>query len=114
MRYGSHQRYPYWAKRAAAHSVSCHGGIFLCPIWRKPEDKVTDMGYPGDQGQYGGWGSEQPPPSQYAPGQGTTVAFTCVALAFLGLFLLGWRTAATAWSRRGRAAADRPPAPRRG
>ena len=30
------------------------------------------MGYPGDQGQYGGWGSEQPPPSQYAPGQGTT------------------------------------------
>jgi hypothetical protein len=72
MRYGSHHRYPYWAKRAAAHSVSCHGGIFLRPIWRKPEDKVTDMGYPGDQGHYGGWGSEQPPPSPYAPGQGTT------------------------------------------
>jgi FtsH-binding integral membrane protein len=38
-------------------------------------------------------------------GQGTTLAFTSVALAFLGLFLLGWRTAATAWSRHGRSAA---------
>jgi hypothetical protein len=27
-------------------------------------------------------------------GQGTAFAFTCVALAFLGLFLLGWRAAA--------------------
>jgi hypothetical protein len=38
-------------------------------------------------------------------GQGTTLAFTSVALAFLGLFLLGWRIAATAWSRHGRSAA---------
>jgi Protein of unknown function (DUF3054) len=30
-------------------------------------------------------------------GQGTTLAFTCVALAFLGLFLFGWRIAATRW-----------------
>lgn len=27
-------------------------------------------------------------------GQGTAVAFICVALAFLGLFMLGWRLAA--------------------
>jgi FtsH-binding integral membrane protein len=41
-------------------------------------------------------------------GQGTTLAFICVALAFLGLFLLGWRATAAAWSssRPGRAAAD--------
>jgi Protein of unknown function (DUF3054) len=30
-----------------------------------------------------------------ASGQGTVFAFICVALAFLGLFLLGWRLAAT-------------------
>jgi FtsH-binding integral membrane protein len=49
-------------------------------------------------------------------GQGTTLAFISVALAFLGLFLLGWRTAATAWSRHGRSAADpgAPAAPHRG
>ncbi len=40
-------------------------------------------------------------------GQGTAPAFIGVALAFLGLFLLGWRAAATAWSRYGRAVADR-------
>jgi Protein of unknown function (DUF3054) len=34
-----------------------------------------------------------------AAGQGTAPAFIGVALAFLGLFLLGWRAAATAWSR---------------
>jgi hypothetical protein len=43
-------------------------------------------------------------------GQGTVPAFIGVALAFLGLFLLGWRAAAAAWSRRGPAA--RPAAPR--
>jgi Protein of unknown function (DUF3054) len=32
-------------------------------------------------------------------GQGTAFAFICVALAFLGLFLLGWRLAATKLSR---------------
>ena len=34
-----------------------------------------------------------------AAGQGTVPAFIAVALAFLGLFLLGWRAAVTAWSR---------------
>jgi hypothetical protein len=33
-------------------------------------------------------------------GQGTAVAFVLVALAFLGLFLLGWRAAARILSRR--------------
>jgi hypothetical protein len=32
-------------------------------------------------------------------GQGTAPAFIAVALAFLALFLLGWRAAVTAWSR---------------
>jgi hypothetical protein len=32
-------------------------------------------------------------------GQGTAVAFICVALAFLGLFLLGWRLADLSWAR---------------
>jgi FtsH-binding integral membrane protein len=37
-------------------------------------------------------------------GQGTAMAFIVVALAFLGLFLLGWRAlAAAAGARRGRA-----------
>jgi hypothetical protein len=37
-------------------------------------------------------------------GQGTAVAFIAVALAFLGLFLLGWRiVAAVVWARRDRA-----------
>jgi hypothetical protein len=31
-----------------------------------------------------------------ASGQGTTFTFTLVALAFLGLFMLGWRVAARA------------------
>jgi Protein of unknown function (DUF3054) len=34
-----------------------------------------------------------------ASGQGTTVTFTLVALAFLGLFILGWRVAAAAGRR---------------
>jgi Protein of unknown function (DUF3054) len=33
-------------------------------------------------------------------GQGTAAAFMLVALAFLGLFLLGWRVAARVVSRR--------------
>ncbi len=33
-----------------------------------------------------------------AAGQGTAVAFVAVALAFLGLFLLGWRCAALVFS----------------
>jgi Protein of unknown function (DUF3054) len=32
-------------------------------------------------------------------GQGTAPAFIGVALAFLGLFLLGWRVAAISWAR---------------
>jgi FtsH-binding integral membrane protein len=36
-------------------------------------------------------------------GQGTAVAFIVVALAFLGLFLLGWRALAAAGARRGHA-----------
>jgi hypothetical protein len=36
-----------------------------------------------------------------AAGQGTAVAFVLVALAFLGLFLLGWRVVARVLSRRG-------------
>lgn len=32
-----------------------------------------------------------------AAGQGTALAFIGVALAFLGLFLLGWRAATAAW-----------------
>jgi hypothetical protein len=32
-------------------------------------------------------------------GQGTAPAFVGVALAFLGLFLVGWRAAAAAWAR---------------
>ena len=32
-------------------------------------------------------------------GQGTAVAFIGVALAFLGLFLLGWRAADLSWAR---------------
>jgi Protein of unknown function (DUF3054) len=32
-------------------------------------------------------------------GQGTALAFIAVALAFLALFLLGWRAVVTAWSR---------------
>ena len=36
-------------------------------------------------------------------GQGTAVAFIGVALAFLGLFLLGWRAVAAVAFRRGRA-----------
>jgi peptidoglycan/LPS O-acetylase OafA/YrhL len=32
-------------------------------------------------------------------GQGTALAFISVALAFLALFLLGWRAATAAWSR---------------
>lgn len=32
-------------------------------------------------------------------GQGTAPAFIVVALAFLGLFLLGWRIVAAAWRR---------------
>jgi hypothetical protein len=32
-------------------------------------------------------------------GQGTALAFIAVALAFLALFLLGWRAATAAWSR---------------
>jgi Protein of unknown function (DUF3054) len=35
-----------------------------------------------------------------AAGQGTAVAFVLVALAFLGLFLLGWRVAAGVLPRR--------------
>jgi Protein of unknown function (DUF3054) len=31
-------------------------------------------------------------------GQGTALAFIAVALAFLALFLLGWRAVVTAWS----------------
>jgi len=43
-------------------------------------------------------------------GQGTAAAFIVVALAFLGLFLLGWRLAARAISaRRGRPASTQPP-----
>jgi Protein of unknown function (DUF3054) len=34
-------------------------------------------------------------------GQGTAPAFVGVALAFLGLFLLGWRAVAAAWARLG-------------
>ncbi len=34
-------------------------------------------------------------------GQGTAVAFIAVALAFLGLFLLGWRLLVAAWKRIG-------------
>jgi hypothetical protein len=37
-----------------------------------------------------------------AAGQGTAVAFVLVALAFLGLFLLGWRVVSRVLSRRGR------------
>jgi hypothetical protein len=40
-----------------------------------------------------------------AAGQGTAPAFIGVALAFLGLFLLGWRAMALAWSLRRRSAA---------
>jgi hypothetical protein len=42
-------------------------------------------------------------------GQGTAPAFIGVALAFLGLFLLGWRAAAAAWRwlRAGRSPAAR-------
>ena len=36
-----------------------------------------------------------------AAGQGTALAFVFVTLAFLGLFLLGWRLAARLVSRRG-------------
>jgi len=43
-------------------------------------------------------------------GQGTAPAFIAVALAFLALFLLGWRAAMTAWSRSRRAVS--PPRPR--
>jgi hypothetical protein len=39
-------------------------------------------------------------------GQGTAVAFVVVALAFLGLFLLGWRVIAGIARPRSRAAAD--------
>jgi hypothetical protein len=35
-------------------------------------------------------------------GQGTALAFVAVALAFCGLFLLGWRVAVRAVTRRGR------------
>jgi Protein of unknown function (DUF3054) len=42
-------------------------------------------------------------------GQGTAVAFIGVALAFLGLFLLGWRLAALALPRRAAANAARRP-----
>jgi len=35
-----------------------------------------------------------------AAGQGTAVAFVLVALAFLGLFLLGWRLVARFLTRR--------------
>ena len=41
-------------------------------------------------------------------GQGTAFAFVLVALAFLGLFLLGWRAAAGYLSRRGRPAGRSP------
>jgi Protein of unknown function (DUF3054) len=41
-------------------------------------------------------------------GQGTAVAFIAVALAFLGLFLLGWRAVAWLFTRSGRVAARSP------
>lgn len=41
-------------------------------------------------------------------GQGTAAAFIAVALAFLGLFLLGWRAVAAAHSRWRAAARSRP------
>jgi len=46
-------------------------------------------------------------------GQGTAFAFILVALAFLGLFLLGWRLALPGWrlARRSRLAGPRPPLP---
>ncbi len=40
-------------------------------------------------------------------GQGTAAAFIAVALAFLGLFLLGWRLIAVLAGRRGRGTAAR-------
>jgi Protein of unknown function (DUF3054) len=40
-------------------------------------------------------------------GQGTAVAFVLVALAFLGLFLLGWRLVTRLVARRARLRADR-------
>jgi hypothetical protein len=41
-------------------------------------------------------------------GQGTAAAFIAAALAFLGLFLLGWRAAAALLARRGRPAGRSP------
>jgi hypothetical protein len=47
-------------------------------------------------------------------GQGTAFAFVLVALAFLGLFMLGWRLAIRLGGRLGGRTAGRPAGLRRG
>jgi len=68
-------------------------GWLVTRAWRRPSAIV-----PGDVGAWLGTVAIGMV-LRVAADQGTAPAFIGMALAFLGLFLLGWRAAATAWSR---------------
>jgi Protein of unknown function (DUF3054) len=68
-------------------------GWLVARTWRRPDAIV-----PGGLGAWLG-AAAVGMILRVAAGQGTALAFICVALGFLALFLLGWRAAATAWAR---------------
>jgi len=73
-------------------------GLLVTRAWRRPEAIV-----PSGLGAWLG-AAAVGMVLRVVAGQGTALAFIVVALAFLALFLLGWRAAAAVLLRHGRAA----------